>query len=88
MDRGRVLFDEMAKKTVLKKLLKYMPLKTEFVKGSGTDENNQKLRCRRRQQGHSRQTNEWVDADVNIVDEDTRRSQRIGDVTDGKKGDG
>ena len=31
-------FDEMAKKTVLKKLLKYMPLKTEFVRAVAQDE--------------------------------------------------
>lgn len=31
-------FDEMAKKTVLKKLLKYMPLKTEFVREVAQDE--------------------------------------------------
>lgn len=31
-------FDEMAKKTVLKKLLKYMPLKTEFVRAVTQDE--------------------------------------------------
>lgn len=31
-------FEEMAKKTVLKKLLKYAPLKTEFVQAVATDE--------------------------------------------------
>ena len=31
-------FEEMAKKTVLKKALKYAPLKTEFVRGVSTDE--------------------------------------------------
>lgn len=31
-------FEEMAKKTVLKKLLKYAPLKTEFVKQVSQDE--------------------------------------------------
>ena len=31
-------FEEMAKKTVLKKLLKYAPLKTEFVRAISTDE--------------------------------------------------
>lgn len=31
-------FDEMAKKTVLKKVLKYAPLKTDFVKAVGADE--------------------------------------------------
>ena len=31
-------FEEMAKKTVLKKLLKYAPLKTEFVKQVTSDE--------------------------------------------------
>ena len=31
-------FDEMAKKTVLKKCLKYAPLKTEFVRAMSADE--------------------------------------------------
>ena len=31
-------FEEMAKKTVLKKALKYAPLKTDFVRGLSTDE--------------------------------------------------
>ena len=31
-------FEEMAKKTVLKKVLKYAPLKTEFVRGIASDE--------------------------------------------------
>lgn len=31
-------FEEMAKKTVLKKALKYAPLKTEFIRGISTDE--------------------------------------------------
>lgn len=36
-------FEEMAKKTVVKRLLKYAPLKSEFVKGVVTDETNQML---------------------------------------------
>jgi recombination protein RecT len=31
-------FDEMAKKTVLKKVLKYAPLKSDFVRGIAQDE--------------------------------------------------
>ncbi|MFR4400809.1 MAG: recombinase RecT, partial [Peptococcus niger] len=31
-------FDEMAKKTVLKKVLKYAPIKTEFARGIAQDE--------------------------------------------------
>lgn len=31
-------FDEMSKKTIIKKLLKYAPLKTEFVRAMATDE--------------------------------------------------
>lgn len=31
-------FDEMAKKTVIKKVLKYAPIKTEFVRAMGADE--------------------------------------------------
>lgn len=31
-------FDEMAKKTVVKRVLKYAPLKTEFVRALGADE--------------------------------------------------
>ena len=31
-------FDEMAKKTVVKKLLKYAPIKTEFMKAVSADE--------------------------------------------------
>ena len=31
-------FDEMAKKTVLKKVLKYAPLKTEFARAVASDE--------------------------------------------------
>lgn len=46
-------FDEMAKKTVLKKALKYAPLKSDFVRGIATDETANKV--------------EFDDGDVNII---------------------
>ena len=64
-------FDEMAKKTVLKKLLKYMPLKTEFVKAVAQDETIKNFDVGEDNRDILDKPNEWVDADVNIVDEDT-----------------
>lgn len=49
-------FDEMAKKTVLKKLLKYAPLKTEFVRGVTADEKVN--------------TVDFADNEINIIPED------------------
>lgn len=46
-------FDEMAKKTVLKKVLKYAPLKSDFVRGVTIDETSNKV--------------EFEDGEVNII---------------------
>lgn len=48
-------FDEMAKKTVLKKVLKYAPLKSDFIRGVAADETMSKV--------------EFEDNDVIIVDD-------------------
>lgn len=62
-------FEEMAKKTVLKKALKYAPLKTEFVRELSADEsikNNIDFDM-------SQVPNEYIDADVTetVIDEET-----------------
>lgn len=49
-------FDEMAKKTVLKKALKYAPLKSDFVRGVALDETSG--------------TVEFDDNDINIITDD------------------
>ncbi len=53
-------FDEMAKKTVLKKALKYAPLKSDFIRGISADETTSEI--------------DFVDGEVNItqsIDEDS-----------------
>lgn len=49
-------FDEMAKKTVLKKVLKYAPLKSDFVRGVAVDETTNKV--------------EFDNGDINIIPDD------------------
>ena len=59
-------FDEMAKKTVLKKLLKYAPLKTDFVRGVIADEKVNDVK--------------FEDNDVQIIPEDVIETDENGEV--------
>lgn len=59
-------FDEMAKKTVLKKLLKYAPLKTDFVRGVVADEKVNDV--------------SFEDNDVQIIPEDVIETDENGEV--------
>lgn len=63
-------FDEMAKKTVLKKVLKYAPLKSEFVRGVAVDETASQI--------------EFDNGDVNIIpiDEDVIDEEEFADDKD------
>lgn len=59
-------FDEMAKKTVLKKLLKYAPLKADFVRGVVADEKVNDV--------------SFEDNDVQIIPEDVIETDENGEV--------
>lgn len=59
-------FDEMAKKTVLKKLLKYAPLKTEFAKASIADERVNNV--------------DFEDNEIHIIPEDVIETDENGEV--------
>lgn len=61
-------FDEMAKKTVLKKVLKYAPLKTEFVKGTVADERVNNF--------------DETNSEINIVPENVIEVDENGEVID------
>lgn len=60
-------FDEMAKKTVIKKVLKYAPLKSEFATQLAADE-TVKTKIN---EDMSLVPNEYYDADVTIIDDET-----------------
>lgn len=62
-------FDEMAKKTVLKKLLKYMPLKTEFVRAVAQDESIKSFDSTKDNRDMQDKPNEFIDADFEINEE-------------------
>ena len=61
-------FDEMAKKTVLKKLLKYMPLKTEFVRSVAQDETVKSFDGMNAEDIADK-PNEFVEADFEVKEE-------------------
>lgn len=61
-------FDEMAKKTVLKKVLKYAPMSTELQEASSIDEqivNTEKIKSKKNEEM-------FVDVDWSYVDNETR----------------
>lgn len=62
-------FDEMAKKTVLKKLLKYMPLKTEFVRAVTQDETIKEFDNVADNSNMTEKPNEFFDAEYEINEE-------------------
>lgn len=64
-------FDEMAKKTVLKKLLKYAPIKTEFVRKVSEDESVKKFDKDTVDMSEVNNEVETIDISVNQVDFET-----------------
>lgn len=62
-------YDEMAKKTVLKKLLKYMPLKTDFVMAVAQDETSKEYSPGMSAEDIQEAPNEFVDADYEVKEE-------------------
>ena len=62
-------FDEMAKKTVLKKLLKYMPLKTEFSRAVAQDETAKPFNPNAEENIMADKPDEFMDADYEIKED-------------------
>ena len=69
-------FEEMAKKTVLKKALKYAPLKSEFVRAVAEDETVKE----EVKENMSEVPNQYFEAEYEVIDPETGEVKEVADA--------